>query len=70
MKRESTPLGNQRVKVHTAEPASSNRSSGHHNQRGYVRGPEELTQNPGSEKGGGFRGNTLGASFSIWGIIR
>ena len=55
-----------------AEPASSNRCSRHHNQRGYVRRAEELTPvQPGvtNTQGRGSRNNNPGASFPIWGTI-
>ncbi len=67
--RESTPLGNQRPERHTSESAPGNRCSCDHNQRGYVRRSQSLTQDLGGEMEGGFGVNSFGASFSIWSCI-
>ena len=66
--RESTPLGNQRIKVHHSESSASNSRSRHHNRCGYVSRAEVLTGSRLTQpesKSGGSRENISRTPFSI-----
>ena len=70
VKRKSTLLGNQGVKVHPSESSARDRGRSDHNRCSHVRRAEELTPIPGEAgKGGGFGTNIPGASFPIWSTI-
>ena len=52
-----------------AESVTSNRGGCNHNLRGHVRWSEELAQDLGKEKVGGFGNVTPEASLSVWRLV-